>query len=126
MQLKLLFLILALVFCTVQAFDQQSRLEFINEHLKKFSSSLTARIKKDGSIGLFAKKSIKKNSAILELPESMLLSSFDDYARSYFFYEMNGRNEIDMLAGHLLLTKYLEKGGWNHNYFVENFDSESV
>lgn len=74
--------------------------------------------KKDGSIGLFARRKLKKNSPILTMPESMTLSSFDDFPRSYFFYEMGGQQQPDMLAGHLLYTKYFEKGAWNYNYFI--------
>ena len=79
MQFKLLLLLFACIVCAVSTFDQKSRLEFINSHLKDFSNLLTARIKKDGTIGLFAKKEIKKNSKMLEMPESMLLSSFNAF-----------------------------------------------
>jgi len=64
------------------------KLKYINKQLEKFAPLLKAKIKKNGKIGLFAEADIKKNKPLMSIPEHMILTSFDDYPRSYFFYEM--------------------------------------
>ena len=90
MKLLYFFFCLLSLLCLIECMSQEDRLEFINKHLKDLNSPLMAMPKKDGTIGLFARKKLKKNSPLLTLPESMTLSSFDDFPRSYFFYEMGG------------------------------------
>ena len=92
MKTSVLILLFFSIISLTYEISNKDRLEFLNNNLKEFNSPLIALERKDGTIGLFARKKIKKNSEILKLPESMLLSSFDDYPRSYFFYEMGGKH----------------------------------
>ena len=52
------------------------------------SNKLELKIKEDGTLGIYAKENLFKSEKIIVIPKNHILTSFDDYPRSYFFYEM--------------------------------------
>ena len=94
-------------------------LDFVNEDLDELGQGfLTLKSKPKGEMGIFANKTITKGATILKIPSHGIFASFEDYGRSYFFYEMVRTDHKDFLMGRLLCWKYLVKFGFLYDYFI--------
>lgn len=93
--------------------------EFVNEDLAQISEGvLEMRLKPNGEYGIFSNGTILKDSIILSIPAHGIITSFDDYVRSYYFYEMVKVDHKDFLLGRVLLTKFLVKFGFLYDYYL--------
>ena len=93
--------------------------EFLNEDLPDVSSGLLeAKMTDSGDYALYAKTSIPSGTPILSIPSHGVFSSFEDYGRSYYFFEMGRSDHRDFLMGRLLTVKHLKHFGFFHDYYI--------
>ena len=119
----LLFLSLALPIFTL---NETNVVAFMNSHLSKFTKNVEVKWVKDKGPILITKRPFKKGEVIFSVPKELVLSNYDNYPRSYFFYEMYRQDSVDMLMGRLLLEKFVLKQGFLHNYFVTFTSQEAL
>lgn len=94
---------------------------FVNDDLAEITDGiLEFREKSNGEFGLFAKSPISKGAIIMSLPKDGVFTSFDDYGRSYYFYEMARKDHKEFLVGRLVLWKFLVKMGFLYDYYLRN------
>ena len=101
-------------------------LSYYNRHITKFSPVLRVGRTKERGFGLFAEKNINKGDEILRIPSEYVTSSFDDYPRSYFFFEFIHKDYTDMLMGRLLVEKFITKRGDFYNYYIDHLNEDSL
>eukprot|EP01016_Furgasonia_blochmanni_P047626 TRINITY_DN7015_c0_g1_i3.p1 TRINITY_DN7015_c0_g1~~TRINITY_DN7015_c0_g1_i3.p1 ORF type:complete len:322 (-),score=105.38 TRINITY_DN7015_c0_g1_i3:55-1020(-) len=94
------------------------RLRHLNDLADLCSKHVKVAESPGRDLGLFAKKDIAKGTPILRIPKNLITSSFDDYPRSYFFWELIDGSPTEVLIGHLLYQKYVNRNGYVFDYYV--------
>lgn len=111
---------LLVVLVSSDEFDVDKALKFHNNLIKKFTDCVDVRLKEDGTFGLFATKEIQQYKPILKIPADQIAFAWDEYPRSYFFWEMVRGTPQDRLMGRLLIEKYVNKIGIFYSYYIKN------
>eukprot|EP01017_Pseudomicrothorax_dubius_P036593 TRINITY_DN5256_c0_g1_i1.p1 TRINITY_DN5256_c0_g1~~TRINITY_DN5256_c0_g1_i1.p1 ORF type:complete len:566 (-),score=165.96 TRINITY_DN5256_c0_g1_i1:149-1846(-) len=98
-------------------FNAEEALRFLNRRLSDISTKLEVRQKEDGTFGIFAKEDLEFLEPLMRISKDNILTAFDNYPRSYFFWEMVTGAPSMRLAGRFLFEKFVHTRGFWVEYF---------